>query len=82
MPHNTAVERDGHKLRLWFPPLCSGRPSLPRKATVQAISSLHWTVIRGPRTSLQLLIAEIYTLSCSGFKLPKRPKHVRRKLPS
>jgi hypothetical protein len=29
-PSNPAVESDGHKLRLWFPTLCSGRPSLPR----------------------------------------------------
>jgi hypothetical protein len=28
--HNPAVEVDGHKLRLWFPTLRSGRPSLPR----------------------------------------------------
>jgi len=27
---NQAVERDGHKLRLWFPPLCPGRPLLLR----------------------------------------------------
>ena len=27
---NTTVERDSHKLRLWFPPLRSGCPSLPR----------------------------------------------------
>ena len=27
---NPAVERDGHKLRLWFPTLRYGRPSLLR----------------------------------------------------
>lgn len=31
---NPAVERDGHKLRLWFPTLRSGRPSLLRYAHI------------------------------------------------
>ncbi len=33
---NPAVERDSHKLRLWFPPLGSGCPSLLRKTPMWA----------------------------------------------
>lgn len=61
-PPNPAVERDSHKLRLWFPPLRSDRPSLPRYGITQGRSywvadkyGALWRCIKGRPVSIVFL---------------------------
>lgn len=63
-PANPAVERDGRKLRLWFPTLRSGRPSL-----------LHWVLPMSSNKILLLILIFIQTeLSWAGDNISAKER--------